>query len=182
MMSNEAVVLLALLRLGGDLRSIDLEDAAVQADAIAAGRFRWRKYKDQINITAVGKALRDAKSKGWTSSSSAKGWMISAEGLAVAEASAGADRPPPRTPLSKQDVARRANERSRMLSEEATRKIKEGRVGEITARDALRYFRLDDYVRGDARRARIERVTMLFANDAELSPIIVQVSALVPDA
>ena len=42
---NDQVALAALLVLGGDRTPVDTEDVAIEADRLAPGRFRWRKFK-----------------------------------------------------------------------------------------------------------------------------------------
>ena len=59
-LANHEIVTLAVYLLGGDTQRVDTEDVAVKANALAGGRFTWRKYPDQINIDAVRKRLWDA--------------------------------------------------------------------------------------------------------------------------
>jgi len=63
-LTNEDLVLGALLALGGDLDPIHIEDIAVRADEIAPGRFRWQKYTQHINLQSIYKALKDARLRG----------------------------------------------------------------------------------------------------------------------
>ena len=62
-----------------------------------------------------------------------------------------------RTRLSRNEETWLGRERIRMLAETAYRKFHAGKVEEITAAEAERFFRVDDYVLGDARKGKIER-------------------------
>lgn len=55
--------LAALLRLGGDTGSVDLEDIAVEAYKLAPDMFRWRRH-DFPNLESVRVALKDANRQG----------------------------------------------------------------------------------------------------------------------
>jgi len=48
--SNKEIGILSVYLLGGESKYIDTEDIAIKADALAPGRFLWRKYKNQINM------------------------------------------------------------------------------------------------------------------------------------
>jgi hypothetical protein len=60
-LSNHEIVTLAVYLLGGGTHHIDTEDIAIRANALAPGRFTWRKYPGQINIENVRTFLSDAK-------------------------------------------------------------------------------------------------------------------------
>ena len=60
-LSNVEVVVLAVHHLGGLSVPQDTEDVAIEADRIAPGRFRWRKYPAFISDHLIGASLSDAK-------------------------------------------------------------------------------------------------------------------------
>ena len=66
-----------------------------------------------------------------------------------------------------------------MLSEGAYDKFRNGKLRQITAVEAERFFRVDDYVVGDARRGKIERAKNAFSDDKELSSAIQAIAGLV---
>lgn len=51
-LANHEIVTLAVYLLGGHAQRVDTEDVAVKANALAPGRFTWRKYASQINLDA----------------------------------------------------------------------------------------------------------------------------------
>lgn len=55
--------LAALLRLGGDSSTVDVEDVALEAYRLAPDRFRWRRH-DLPNLELVRVILSDANKKG----------------------------------------------------------------------------------------------------------------------
>ena len=66
-----------------------------------------------------------------------------------------------------------------MHSETAFQKWTEGRLTEITHVEAERLFRIDDYIIGEARKARIKRAVETFRADPELGPAINDIASLV---
>lgn len=177
---NEDVVVAALLALGGDLDPVHIEDIAVKADEIAPGRFRWQKHTQHINIQTVYKALKDARARGHARGKSASGWMLTDEGLKSAHSHERTFGIEYQEPISRQDRAWLVKERKRLTTETAYIKFLSGAEREITHRDALRFFMLDDYVTGDLRKARIERLVRLFGSDAVLSNAVQRIAEKVP--
>lgn len=170
-MTNEQVVVLAVWSLTGGVRAADVEDVAVKADALAPDRFRWRKYKDQINIRKIANALLDAKKRDLVRSKSALEWTLTTAGVSEAknlEVQVG--QVAARAPLSAQERAWRKNERVRLLSEPAYLRHRSGEPP--TARELLSFFRLDAYVTGHARQDRIDRLLRVFDEDIDLGPVI----------
>jgi hypothetical protein len=172
--SNIEIVTFALYLLGGEASFLDAEDIAVKANTLAPGRFAWRKYPDQINIRHVFKALFDATKSGYILGSARKGWMLSENGLAFSckhlNDLAGVD-------LSRkaQSVAERQWERrehARMLNDPAFLKFQETGSDNISMGQAEAFFRLDDYVVGQARERKIVRIINAFGGDAELGAAV----------
>ena len=60
-MNRVEIVILAMLRLGGDSKGLDMEDVAVECHRLSPKMFSWRKYPDQINLILVANAMSDAK-------------------------------------------------------------------------------------------------------------------------
>jgi hypothetical protein len=154
------------------------------ANEIAPGRFSWRKYKDQINIDTVRKRLWDAtkQDKGaYLIGSERTGWRLTKAGFdfarrkirGVATAGLGKQR------KSKSESVAQTRELKRMMNEDAFRKFAQGHQQEITRSDAERFFRIDDYVTGKARAAKIERFKIMVAGNKTLSQAIDFLSDLV---
>ena len=181
---NHEIVVLAAYLCGSQYRYIDTEDIAVKANEIAPGRFSWRKYKDQINIDTVRKRLWDAakpEKGGYLIGSEKGGWLVTELGCQFAEA----NLPKlewldlSKSRLSKNEQVWLGRERIRMMGEAAYKKFIAGDVKKISAAEAERFFRVDDYVVGDARRAKIERAKNALANDPDLSAAIQAIAKLV---
>lgn len=171
-LTNEQVVVLALSSLGGNVNLVDTEDVAIKADEIAPGRFRWRKHTQFINIELVHTALRDAKRLGGlVRGAGSKGWQLTSEGLAmVAELeNQGTVSIQHRRRVDQKEKVWVNRERARLLSEDAFVKLQSDGLKAITRREIDRFFRLDDYVTGEMRKARIQRILNAFSDDPELS-------------
>jgi hypothetical protein len=174
-LSNHEIVTLAVYLLGGDSRPADAEDIAVKADEIAPKRFTWRKYPKQINLESVRKRLWDARKPekgGYLTGSDRQGWLLTEEGLEFAKNHLrdidGANLS--RNPLSLREKQWLRNERIRMLGSEAFLKFRAGE--DVTPHEAEAFFRLDDYVMGDARSRKITRILNAFGTDQELGPAV----------
>jgi hypothetical protein len=174
---NHDIVVLAAGLLGGRSEPIDTEDVAVKADEIAPGRFTWRKYKNQINIDHVRWALLDAKKAengGYITGSAKEGWQLTPAG---ARFCSGASKILKELDLSRQRIDRKEEawarrERARLLNEEAYRKLMQGKGREISLDEVERFFRVDDYIVGEARQARLRRILNLFGQDPKLGKAV----------
>jgi hypothetical protein len=171
-------VTLAVYLLGGERQPVDTEDVAKKADELAPGRFTWRKYKDQINLEVVRVYLSDAKkeAKGaYVIGSGNSGWTLSEGGLTFARANLDAAEAlrgaAPRKAVG-QDRVRVQRERARLMSTDAYAKVANGEVAAVTQRDAESFFRIDSYVRGEARERRIATVANAHGDDPVLGPVI----------
>jgi hypothetical protein len=183
-LTNEGLVVLATYVAGGASGYADTEDIAIAANRLAPGRFNWRKYRDQINIDTVRKRLWDAareSSGGLLVGSEKQGWLLTEAGLAFCEAhknrlnkqTSRQDR------FSRQEHSWIVRERARMSSEAAFTKWSDGRAQEITPVEAERFFRIDDYVIGKSRAARLERAIQAFNADEVYGPAVREIARLV---
>lgn len=143
---------------------------------IAPGRFSWRKYPEQINIEQVRRRLTDAalpRKGGHVVGSQKTGWQLTANGLRFCEEVAptlNADLG--RQPMSKAERNWANREKARMISSEAIHALNDGGPESVTRRQAESFFKLDDYVRGEAREKKISRIVNAFGRDPELGPAI----------
>lgn len=167
-LTNHEIVTVAAFLLGAQFKPLDTEDIAVKASEIAPGRFAWRKYPQFIEKDNVRWALLDAKKAengAWVIGSAKDDWLLTEAGVSAAkrlskrlDASVGTGRRPrPRE-------AWIAHEDLRLRSEAAFTKFAAGRVDEITKEEALRFFRLDDYVVARTRANRIQRLLNAFGD------------------
>lgn len=183
--SNHEIVTLAVYLLGGESRYVDTEDVAVKANEIAPGRFTWRKYPEQISEDSISKRLWDAAKPGkvgYLTGSEKKGWLLTKTGLDFARSRVqelgAADLS--RKPMSPRDRRWRRNEQLRMMAEEGFLKFREGRLNEVSAREAEAFFRVDDYIVGDARQRKITRILNIFGEDPELGQAVRELAKRVP--
>jgi hypothetical protein len=182
--ANHEVVVFAAYMAGGRATYTDTEDIAVKANEIAPGRFAWRKYKKQINIETVRKRLWDAtkpEKGGYLIGTERDGWLLTQAGLefckkhlrALKANNVGSPR------RSQREQTWIHQERIRMLAEPAFQKFSSGQLASISPVEAERFFRVDDYVVGVARKNKIERSIAAFNSDPLLGGAIKRVAKLV---
>lgn len=176
--------MLAAYLAGAESNPADTEDIAIQANLLAPGRFSWRRHKEQINIEAVRKRLWDATKpeKGAYLIGSEKcGWRLTKAGFdfAVGHSLAGDMSQPVKERASQVERTAQTREIKRMMNEEAFHKLCHGLTDSITKSEAERFFRLDDYVTGKARAAKIERFRIIASGNSELARAIDILSKIV---
>lgn len=183
-LANHELVVLAAYLAGAESNPADTEDIAMQANQLAPGRFSWRKHKEQINIEAVRKRLWDATKpeKGaYLIGSEKVGWRLTKAGFDFAHhhMRTGNMAQPTKPRASQVEHTAQTREIKRMMNEDAFQKIRSGLTASITKSDAERFFRIDDYVTGKARTAKIERFRIIATNHSELAQAIDILSKLV---
>ena len=172
--SNNEIVTIAVYLLDGHNKFIDMEDIAMKVNEIAPGRFAWRKYPDQINLKKVEVRLcdsRNLKKGGYILGSIKKGWMLSEEGLQFAKNNVNKlkNTDLSRTPMNKREMILYHREKERMIASKAFEKLISKEIESITFKEAEDFFRIDDYVTGEARKEKLARILNTFGNDPELS-------------
>lgn len=172
-LANHEVVVIAAYLAGAKLGLVDTEDIAVKANEIAPGRFSWRKYKDQINIDAVRKRLWDATKPergALLAGSERTGWRLTKAGFDFSRRQLRKGRlaevEKPRT--SRDERTTQLRELRRLANEPAFLKFMDRAPNKVTKADAERFFRIDDYVVGRARTAKIERFRIIARNNPAL--------------
>ncbi len=184
-LTNQEVVVIAAFLVGAKNSSADTEDIAIKANEFAPGRFTWRKYKEQINIDTVRKRLWDAtkQNKGaHLIGSERTGWRLTKAGLDFARRHARKGIAPTqekRERASQAEQAARTREMKRMMAEPAFKKIQSGQTSSLTKTDAERFFRVDDYVIGKSRMAKIERFRIMVGRNKELLAAVSTLAELV---
>jgi hypothetical protein len=175
--TNPQIVTVAVFLLGGATAAIDIEDVAMKANALAPGRFAWRKYPEQIDIKKISSALfkaHRAKSGVLISGSDSSGWQLTTAGLEYSRACAAQmqDSDLSRAPMNARERQWHNAERVRLMGEVAFQKFSDGEENKITQREAELFFRLDDYVAGSAREKKIARLLEAFDSDAQLGQAV----------
>jgi hypothetical protein len=165
MLTRPEAATLALYAEGGELEMVDTEDVAVRVGEIAPGMFSWRKYRDRIDKELVRVALSDARLKaGYTIGSHSKGWMLTAAGLEFARENADRAGEEAASERRRPDDRQWERERARLATSDAFARLQNGGV------DA--FFRLNVYVKGDARERKIARIENRFSDDPELGAAV----------
>lgn len=170
---NDQVALAALLVLGGDRGPVDTENIAVESDKLAPGRFRWRKFKEHIDLGLVRNGLQDARKKRLVDGGAHRGWVLTLEGVQEASTLL----PLLADPSTRQRIATEqrqweARERTRLHAEPAFHIALEQGVASVTRRDALRLFKLDEYASPERRAERLRRFALSFTDDPELGRVV----------
>lgn len=163
---NDHVTLVALLTLGGDHNSVDTEDIAVESDKLAPGRFRWRKFKQYIDLGLVRNGLQDARKKGLAAGGARPGWTLTESGISEArKLMPELSDPSTRERIAVEQRQWEARERTRLLAEPAFRIALEQGADALATRDILRLFRLDEYASHERMLERTRRFSGAFSGD-----------------
>jgi hypothetical protein len=175
-LTQKEIVTIALYLLGGDKKAFDTEDIAVKSAEIAPGKFSWKKYRDNIDQELVRRSLTDAKlAYKYVVGSQKEGWMLSPSGLLFALESDKKTWAKPKARQPEREKLQANREKERLLSSRAYNYYLtngEKKLTLIPQEMADDFFRLDDYVKGDARVKKITRIVNLFMNDPELGPVV----------
>lgn len=173
-LTNSQLVTLAVYRLGGAATPVDTEDIAVEASALAPGRFAWKKYPDRIDLILVRVSLNDAcrAEPPLLTGSIRRGYMLTTNGLEWApsrDAQLGATAPPPpRRHAVEADMER---ERERLRRSRAYGKYVSGRSQEITELDFQEFARVNDYFQEPQRQKRYTRISNAVEGDDTLKRV-----------
>lgn len=175
--SNLEIVTVAVYLLGGDSRYTDTEDIAVKVNELAPGRFTWRKYPDQINIESVRRHLSFAKNSkigGYIIGSHSDGWILTEKGLKFCRKNInklnGVDLSRP--PIDQKQLKWIQREKTRMIVTSAFEKVLLKNEDKITLQEAETFFRLDEYVKGNAREKKLNKYINTFSDDPEIGKTV----------
>jgi hypothetical protein len=185
-LANHEIVVVAAFLAGAQAESADTEDIAVKANGLAPGRFSWRKYKDQINIDSVRKRLWDAtkpEKGGYLIGSERTGWRLTKAGYDFARQHMKKDfgAQPKKERASLTERSAQTREIKRMLMEVAFQKYIDAQLSTVTKHEAERFFRIDDYVTGKTRVAKIERFRIMASTHKKLSGAIDSLAKIVTE-
>lgn len=173
-LTRPEVATLALLACGGDRENVHTEEVAIKAAELVPHMFAWENHPERIDKELVRVALSDARlKKGYALGSHDQGWMLTPAGLAYAQAQEPVSNEARETARRKgKGDAQLSRERARLLGSVAFEKYHDGHLDDISDDDADAFFRLNVYVRGQARLRKIARIQNEFGNDPELRQLI----------
>lgn len=172
-MTRSEAATIALYVEGGEREIVDTEDVAVRVSEVAPGMFSWQKYRDRIDKELVRVALSDARLKaGYVIGSHAKGWMLTPSGLEFARQNADRAGDGLSSERRRPDDRQWERERIRLVTSEAYLRVGEEGIEAVTADEADAFFRLNLYVRGEARERKIARIENHFSADPELGATV----------
>lgn len=186
-MTNVELVVLALFDCGGASGRVDTEDVAIRASQLAPGRFSWKKHPQMVNLEHVRVRLSDAKRDAHgrlAGGSGAHGWRLTPAGLEWARQQRGVLAPGAGAPEhKKQDmetIHRRAAESVRIRELEAWQSQRRG--VRPSRREAEAIFRISSYTPVERRRELIDKLKILFLDDAPLREFLEAMEAVVMKA
>lgn len=173
-LTRPEAVTLALYGLGGADAAFDTEDVAVHVAAIAPRMFAWQKYTDRIDKELVRVALSDARlKKSYVVGSHNKGgWMLTPAGQEFARRNTELLAQQPVGHRRGKDEQHARRERARLLTSAVYSRYQNGDINGVTDDEADSFFRLNVYVRGQARERKIARIQNQFGEDSELGELV----------
>lgn len=168
---------LAVYALDGMDRAVNTEDIAVRVAELVPGMFSWQKdeYRNRIDKELVRVALSDArlKKKYVVGSHDKGGWMLTPQGQRFAERNKKHLEEQPVERSRGRDERQHERERVRLLSSDAFLQFQErGDATTVTEEAANAFFRIDVYVKGQARERKVTRVVNHFNDDPDLGELV----------
>lgn len=173
-LSNTQVIVLAVALLGGDVSSIDREDIAIRANELAPGRFTWRKYTENIDLDAVGVALRDAKKTkngGLLMGNNIDGWMLSPNGLKLFTTVSTDINTDSQIMKYRKDsiLANQEIECSRLRTTNAYKLFLGNNLDKLTLQDFYQFTKVNEYYQKNTRKKRFVIIDNAVADDTILT-------------
>lgn len=182
-LSNYEIITLAIYLLGGESNYLDVEDIAVKCFEIAPDRFCWKKYPQFINLESVRRPLsgKHEESKDYILGTVKKGWFLNQNGVSFAKnlldkQNFNQDHKKNHTFKEKQWLR---SEKTRLLASEAFQKSQNNENEKITQQEIESFFRIDEYVIGEARERKIARIINNFGDDEILGDIVTALASKV---
>lgn len=159
--------------LGGHMDFVDREDVAEHVNGLAPGRFTWKKYRDRIDLEAVGNALRHAKKPvngALVTGNTTAGWMLTINGIkwinsidlqAITNSDFSVDS---LTAIHESEIVRLRNTRAYKLYED-------NKSAEININDFYQFARINEYFQEKSRQRRFTVIENAVAYDSKLSDL-----------
>jgi hypothetical protein len=175
-LTNKQLVVVALYYLGAAERAIDTEDLAMKMAELAPGKFRWKKYPEQINLDAVRLSAKHALEENppYVVGGIRNGWMLTPEGIEWCFLMLGQT-------LIESDVNSGRSVLATVRSTDCWRKWERGEQGLITVYDVRRLLKVDEYTTPRRRRERIQAVRNAAGSDQDLDALVTYLAATYPE-
>lgn len=168
-LTKKDVVVVALASLDGATQSVDTEDVAIAAHALAPTAFGWRKHTEHIDLDVVRTSLRHEKESqdaridgsvraGWHLTPSGMQWLDVNPGLTNRASIAVADTPAA-TAKRRAETRDVSSAVDRVRSSTAYKAWASGR--EVSERAASEVFRIDEYTPTSDRTKKTARIKAL---------------------
>lgn len=185
--SNMDLVVAAVFQLEGRTQVVDTEDVAVVVEKIAPGRFSWKKYKDRTDLELVRSNLKHATENGngaLLTGSKSTGWVLTEAGRQRARILAETIGRSDLTGVVQTDEEKRLEkwlnrERERMVSTGLVETFERDGLESISIHEIEAFFQVDEYITGDSRARKVDRLVSAFRNDPTLGNIIQIIAPLV---
>jgi len=164
--TGQRLAAIALLHLDGSERAVGMEDLAMKIAELAPGRFRWKKYPEQINIEtmrAMISQLRRADPP-CVSGGVRDGWMLTPAGIHWACQTPGVASAPVFASLARGAALLRQSD--------AWEKFAHLAPEEITIYDARRFLKVDEYTSPRRRKERVQAIRNIAAHDDDLDALV----------
>ena len=167
--SNE-IIALSVYRVAGETGTADSEDVAVEADKIAKGKFRWKKYRKYIDIFQIRGLLANAKISNLIKGGEKKGWSLTKSGIILVNKvfSNLKHKTQKFNRQSKSSKDKFNYEYSRIINSSAYKKYNNEDLEQISKNEAKMIFRIDDYLDDVSKKNNISKMIKMFSLNKEM--------------
>lgn len=164
------IVTMSLYSLGGSTNMIHTEDVAIESDKKDPERFKWKKYKKNIDRGLILECLNSARNRkkgAYVKGNDEKGWMLTQIGLeyCLNVKNTFSKNIIRKKRISKIDKKYLIREENRIKSTDAYIKFKSGDKIDITETDLKNLFKIDDYSTKDDIQKRANNLLENFNKD-----------------
>ena len=170
------IVTMALYNLGGSTKNIHTEDIAIEADKSDPERFKWRKYKENIDLGLIFDCLKSAKNRklgSYLKGNDEKGWSLTKEGLEFCLNTKNnfSNKLVRKKRVSKIEKKYLIREENRIKNSDAYIKFLNGEAN-ISETDIKNLFKIDDYSTKEDVEKRINNVLDNFTKNKKIFLLI----------
>ncbi len=180
-MRNMDWVLVALLNLSGDVKSVDLEDIAIETYNLEPRKFCWRKYPKNIDKALVRFSLEDASEKKHgllVRRMPNKSWMLTSQGAEEAKnilkkmSKIESDASLKSKSRSNREFYYN-REKQHLLASKAYQKYSLGQKEDINIYDVYSLLKVNEYFSKTRIRERMQKLENLFSEEKDIADFLV---------